>query len=54
MENPIDYVQIGLQVIGTAAVIAAALPPFKSPALEFVRRIICALGANIGHAKNAK
>lgn len=49
-----DYLQIGLQVIGAAATIAAIVPvPQAVGPLTLAYKLLSVLAMNVGRAKNA-
>lgn len=48
-----DYLEIGAQVVGAAAVAAAVIPaPKTSAVLKFLHSLLNILAANFGKAKN--
>lgn len=55
IENAPQYIQIGLQIVGVAAAIAAATPtPQDDGVLLVARKILDFLACNFGNAKNKK
>jgi hypothetical protein len=55
MENIQQYIQIGIQVVGVAAALAAVLPiPQAIGPLIIARKFLDILAMNFGNAKNVK
>lgn len=53
MEYLQQYIQIGIQIVGIAATVAAIVPiPQAVGPLILARKVLDVLAMNVGHAKN--